>query len=217
MDRVKKILSITLVFLMMTGEAWAWGPGHPPSLESAQTGLFMTLNLMALMIFLCLLFILAWTGFCAFSLMGRLLWPARLQIIEETIEKNMGKSLLLGIVNILGALIIIILLRGTGLLPLFLIIFLLFTTYFSLMGLPALLTILGNRLLRTASLPSSPVYSIIAGSVLLMGLSLIPFLGFLMAKILGITAFGGSLLTVFSYKKQTISAMNPTAGGPPAS
>jgi hypothetical protein len=211
MDCMKRLSPLIFLLMITSGEAFAWGRGNPPTLEAVRINFHSILTLLVFIVLLCLVNMLIWVGLSAFSMAGRILWPSRSALIEEILEKDLGKSLLLGLINFLGAFIILILLRGTGLAPLFLIAFMLFAAIVTLRGVPALFAFLGDRLLRTASRPSSPISSVLLGGLLLMALSLLPFLGLVMAKILMLAAFGGSLMSSFSYRKKGLApALPPT-------
>ena len=178
----------------------------PPTREEATVNLLQILNLGALILVLGVVYVLAWAGFLAFVILGRMVWPARTECIETTIARSPWKSLLLGLVNLLGCFIILLLLRGTPFAPPLFLLFLLGMTYFLLKGMPALLYVLGEKILEQVRPDSSALQKTVAGGVLMALLFLFPIAGQLSLLLLKLTAFGGSLLSTFTLERKRKSA-----------
>ncbi|GEM_PF-2613924 len=194
--------ALSLSFLMLSMSASAFASGEVKTLETVQRELFQTLGGLVFFAFLAAFAVLFWAGLLSFSIAGRLLWPERLHCIEETLRTLPKKAFLLGVTNILGLCIILLFLRETGLAGPFLLFSLLFIFYFTLKGAPALFQIIGEKMAELLCWKAPPLLTVLIGSLPVVMISFLPIAGQIIASVLLVTSFGGSLLSTFTVERK---------------
>jgi uncharacterized RDD family membrane protein YckC len=172
----------------------------------------------------------AWTlaiGFLALYIVLALMFPASIESCVKTLEQRPGRTLVASLLTLLLTPILTLLLMitvvGFAVVPFFWLG--LFVA--GLFGKAVILAVLGRRLTRFAS--SGPLgdvaVAVFIGGILVLGLYLIPVLGFITYKVLGILGLGVTVYTLLiAAQVRRESALNATAAGagagaaiPPAS
>jgi uncharacterized RDD family membrane protein YckC len=172
----------------------------------------------------------AWTlaiGFLALYIVLALMFPASIESCVKTLEQRPGRTLVASLLTLLLTpiltLLLLITVVGFAVVPFFWLG--LFVA--GLFGKAVILAVLGRRLTRFAS--SGPLgdvaVAVFIGGILVLGLYLIPVLGFITYKVLGILGLGVTVYTLLiAAQVRRESALNATAAGagagaaiPPAS
>ncbi len=137
-------------------------------------------------------------GFLAFYAMLALLFREGMERCVQTFEAQPGRTLLAAIIAMLLSPVLIVLLCitviGIAAVP-FVVAAMLFT---SLFGKAVMLAWLGGRITRrpAASVAGHPAFAVIIGGIVVLACYLVPVLGFLVYKLLGVLGFGAVVYTL---------------------
>ena len=166
----------------------------------------------------------AWTvafGFLAFYILLALIFPGGVSMCVETLETHPGHSLLASLLTMLLTPVVIVLLLitviGIPAVP-FLGIALFFAGLF---GKAVVLAVLGRRL--TSFIGAGPLndvaFSVLLGGLIVMGLYVVPVLGFVVYKLIGIVGLGivvYTLILAAKDRRDARFAAAPAAASPAA-
>jgi hypothetical protein len=213
MGHINKNIFTGALALIMLGDSLAVMaalPGGAGSIDAAKAHLFHLLGLLVLIATGCLVYTLIMAGFYALTLFGRVMWPRQVECVEEALKNNLPRCFVLGLVNLLAFLILLLLLKGTGLAGIIILLFFTLALYFGIKGAPAIPGLLGERVSLLLNMNAPPSHKLALGTAVIAGLGLIPPAGWLLIVFIKISVFGAAILTTFAVRK---SPHAPSAAG----
>lgn len=141
------------------------------------------------------------------TLIGQAVWPTRCERVREVLLESPGRSLILGVLNLLAFVFVSAVLHQAlnGLVFLCLAFF---TIFLLVLGFPAACTLVGERVRSLGLLESTPLSSGVTGTVVVAVAALMPLVGQLMLLAGLVTTFGASLRVFFQRSER-----RPVEGG----
>ncbi len=160
----------------------------------------------------------AWTlsiAFLALYVCLALLFRGGVSRCVNTVESEPGMTFVAALLTVLLVPILIVLLCITviGIAAIPFVIFGLFCA--SLFGKAVMLAWIGRRLTSRRANPAHPAVAVLIGGLIVLVLYLIPVVGFLVYKLLGLLGLGAVIYTLLLASRAHRAAQQSLAGGPP--
>ncbi|MFH1260069.1 MAG: hypothetical protein ABII74_09755 [Elusimicrobiota bacterium] len=147
--------------------------------------------------------VLTFIGLLAMALLLVAILPKQIGLISTLIESSLGKSIFWGGVGAISIIPVAVLLTASIVGILFLPIELVLVMLAFLVGYIAVAQLIGKKIFAALKKDGQPmVWEAFLGLVILFMIGFIPILGWFVKLVVGLSGFGGIILTIFKAKQQ---------------